>query len=124
MLQVENEAKNEQVYEQQRPNLDAKELKENIQACEGIRDEAHGEDIQAYEHEEEALEIQDYGFRNELEMVNQQYGLLYQLEFCHSFQDPVATYMETIFPGTLNILTLSLQTNYSSRYKFLLEYCL
>ena len=60
--------------------MDARELRENIQACEGIQDEAHAKDIQAYEYEEESLEIhkmEDYEFMNESEMVNQQYGLLY-----------------------------------------------
>ena len=30
---------------------------------------------------------EDYGFMNESEIVDQQYGLPYQLELCHVFQD-------------------------------------
>ena len=37
LLQAENEGKNEHVYEQQRPDLDARELKDNIQSCKSIR---------------------------------------------------------------------------------------
>ena len=47
---------------------------------------------------------EDYGFMNELEIVDQLCGILYQHKLCHVFHDPMSIYMDSKFSKGFSLL--------------------
>jgi hypothetical protein len=58
----------------------------------------------------------NYALINEAEIIEQQYGFLYQLEMQYHWQDPVALYMEFVFPEVQNFATCGIKENCSCKY--------
>jgi len=67
---------------------------------------------------------EDFGFIDVAEIVDQQLGLLHRMEFCHSLQDPVAIYMESVFTKASSVVAFSMQTKYGGEYKLYIIFLL
>jgi hypothetical protein len=58
----------------------------------------------------------DYGLTNTTEIAGEQFGFFHQLEFCHIIYDPVAVYMESVFPEVQNFAAFGIKANCSCKY--------
>ena len=63
---------------------------------------------------------EDYGTMNETKIVDQSYGLLYQLKICHVFQDLVSIYMDSEVSKGFSLLVFEIKVEYALHINFLL----
>ena len=63
---------------------------------------------------------EDCGTMNETEILDQLYGILYQLKLCHVFQDLVAIYMDSEVSKGFSLLVFEIKVEYALPINFLL----
>ena len=63
---------------------------------------------------------EDYGTMNETKIVDEPYGLLYQLKLCHVFQDLVAIYMDSEVSKGFSLLVFEFKVEYALPINFML----
>ena len=65
-----------------------------------------------------------YGLTNTTEIAGEKFGFFHQLEFCHIIYDPVAVYMESLFPEVQNFVAFGIKANCSYKYGFPIHFLL
>jgi hypothetical protein len=58
----------------------------------------------------------NYALINGAEIIEQQYGFLYQLEMQHNWQDPVVVYMEFVFSRVQSFAVFGIRADCSCKY--------